>query len=82
MSSVDPPIQLPLTEEQQELIHHLTGEHPQVLELVPDPSDGNSGAGCGLSFNWRISIDSGIPRQQWILGRAAKPPAPDEGASS
>lgn len=82
MSSIEPPIQLPLTEEQQELIHRLTGEHAQVLELVPDPSDGSSGSGCGLRFSWRVSVDSGIPRQQWILGGAVRPPAPDEGASA
>jgi hypothetical protein len=82
MSSVEPPSQLPLTVEQQELIHRLTGEHAQVLELVPDPSDASSGAGRGLRFHWRVSIDTGIPRQQWILGGAVRPPAPDEGASA
>jgi hypothetical protein len=65
------PIQLPLTKEQQELIHRVTGEHVNILELAPDPSGAGSGTGRGLSFNWRISVDSGIPRQQWILG---KPP--------
>ena len=70
MSTDEQPIQLPLTEEQQELIHRLTGEHAFVLELVPD------GTGRGLKFNWRISVDSGIPRQQWI--QAVKPPAPRE----
>jgi hypothetical protein len=82
MSSAEPPIQMPLTEEQQEMIHRLTGEHAQVLELVPDPSDASSGAGRGLRFHWRASIDTGIPRQQWILGGGARPPAPDEGASA
>jgi hypothetical protein len=66
MSTDEEPIQLPLTEEQQELIHRLTGEHAFALELVPD------GTGRGLQFNWRISVDSGIPRQQWL--RAVKPP--------
>ena len=82
MSSADQPIQLPLTEEQQALIHKVTGEHANVLELIPDAGDGSSGTGCGLRFNWRISVDSGIPRQQWNLSRVAPPPARDEGASA
>jgi hypothetical protein len=81
MTSPEGPIQLPLTEEQQELIHRLTGEHANVLELAPDPGDGTAGTGRGLRFNWRISVDSGIPRQQWILG-ARRPPASNEGPSA
>jgi hypothetical protein len=80
MSDDDLPIQLPLTEEQQELIHRVTGEHAYVLEIIPDANDVRSGTGRGLRFNWRISVDSGIPRQQWILGGAARR-APDGGAS-
>jgi hypothetical protein len=75
MSSDEQPIQLPLTPEQQELIHRITGEHAYVLELVPDQGDGTSGTGRGLRFNWRISVDSGIPRQQWIRRVASPPPA-------
>lgn len=66
--SDEQPIQLPLTEEQQELIHRLTGEHANVLELALGQADGTSGTGRGISFNWRISVDSGIPRQQWTFG--------------
>jgi hypothetical protein len=75
MSSDEQPIQLPLTPEQQELIHRITGEHAYMLELVPDQGDGASGTGRGLRFNWRISVDSGIPRQQWIRRVAPPPPA-------
>jgi len=82
MTSPKPPFQLQLTEEQQALIHKVTGEHANVLELIPKPGDGNSGEGCGLQFGWRLSADSGIPRQQWVFGRGAPPPAPDEGASA
>jgi hypothetical protein len=82
MTSPQPPIQLQLTDEQQALIHRVTGEHAQVLELIPDPSSGSSGEGRGLNFGWRLSVDSGIPRQQWVLGSPAPPPAPDEGASA
>jgi hypothetical protein len=81
MSDADQPIQLPLTEEQQELIHRVTGEHAYILEIVPDTTDKRSGTGCGLRFNWRISVDSGIPRQQWILNSKPRR-APDEGASA
>jgi hypothetical protein len=71
------PIQLPLTKEQQEMIHKVTGEHVNILELAPDPGDSSSGTGRGLNFNWRISVDSGIPRQQWILGNVPRRPASD-----
>jgi hypothetical protein len=82
MTSPQPPIQLQLTEEQQAMIHKVTGEHAHVLELIPDPNNGSSGEGCGLHFSWRLSVDSGIPRQQWVFGRPAPPPAPDEGTSA
>jgi hypothetical protein len=80
MTNPQPPIQLRLTEEQQALIHKVTGEHAQVLELTPDPGDGSSGEGRGLHFGWRVSVDSGIPRQQWVVGHKAQPPAPGEGS--
>ena len=75
MADPKPPIQIHLTKEQQALIHSITGEHAQMLELTPDPGDGSSGEGRALNFGWRLSVDSGIPRQQWILGR--QPPPPD-----
>jgi hypothetical protein len=80
MTNPQPPIQLRLTEEQQALIHKVTGEHAQVLELTPDPGDGSSGEGRGLHFGWRVSVDSGIPRQQWVAGHKAPPPASGEGS--
>ena len=80
MSNDEPSIQLSLTEEQQELIHRVTGEHANVLQLALDPNKRSSGTGCGLSFNWRISVDTGIPRQQWILGGV--PRRPDSGPDS
>jgi hypothetical protein len=82
MTSPQPPFQLQLTEEQKEILHRATGEHVAAIVLTPDRSDGSSGKGHGLHFSWRISVDSGIPRQQWVLGGAAPPPAPDEGAST
>ena len=59
------PIQIPLTAEQQALIQRLSGQYAQVLELVPDATDKATGAGRGLQFRWRLSVASGIPRQQW-----------------
>ncbi|HET7240293.1 MAG TPA: hypothetical protein VFI77_03985 [Gemmatimonadales bacterium] len=79
--SADQPIQLHLTPEQQELIRRLTGEHANVLELALGQGDGSSGTGHGINFNWRISVDSGIPRQQWTFG-LPKRPAPDPGSST
>lgn len=80
MSNDELPIELSLTEEQQELIHRVTGEHASVLQLSVNPTDGTTGTGCGLSFNWRISVDSGIPRQQWL--KAVKPPRPDSNSGA
>jgi hypothetical protein len=75
MDSPVQPIQLELTEEQQELIRRLSGQFAQVLELVPDPANPTAGAGQGLQFRWRLSVASGIPRQQWdFRGKQAGPP--------
>lgn len=82
MEAPIPPIQLPLTEEQQALIKRLSGQHVQVLELVPDPADGATGAGHGLNFRWRLSVATGIPRQLWDFGGGPRPPAPDDSGSS
>ena len=82
MGAPIPPIQLPLTEEQQALIKRLSGQHVQVLELVPDPADGATGAGQGLNFRWRLSVATGIPRQRWDFGGGPRPPALDDSGSS
>jgi hypothetical protein len=72
-------IQIPLTEEQQQLIRRLSGQFAQVLELTPDAS-GSAGAGRGLQFRWRLSIATGIPRQQWGVGGDPAKPADDPSA--
>jgi hypothetical protein len=74
------PIQIPLTAEQQALIQRLSGQYAQVLELVPDATDKASGEGRGLQFRWRLSVASGIPRQQWGPGPSA-PPSGSEGVN-
>lgn len=63
------PIQIQLTEDQQQLIRRLSGQFAQVLELVPDATDTAAGAGRGLQFRWRLSVATGIPRQQWGPGQ-------------
>jgi hypothetical protein len=68
MTEAPRPIQVPLTPEQQALIRRLSGQHAEVLELTPEPQDPSSGAGEGLRFRWRLSVATGIPRQQWVAG--------------
>jgi len=63
MSNPNKPIQLPLTEEQKEIIHRMTGEHPATLELTPDANDPTQ-LRSGLKFNWRLPTDSETPKQQ------------------
>jgi hypothetical protein len=82
MGTPMPQIQLPLTDEQQALIRRLSGQHVQVLELVPDATDGATGAGQGLNFRWRLSVATGIPRQAWDFGDRSRPPASDSGSST
>jgi len=73
MSEGAEPIQIQLTEEQQQLIRRLSGQFAQFLELTPDAADPTAGQGRGLQFSWRLSVASGIPRQAWNPG--AKRPA-------
>ena len=75
MADSSQPIQIPLTSEQQALIQRLSGQYAQVLELVPDEADQASGAGRALQFRWRLSVTSGIPRQQWGPGAGSSPAA-------
>ena len=78
--SDEQPIQIPLTEEQQALIHRMTGEHANVLELLLGGGDGTAGTGRGINFNWRVSVDSGIPRQQWTFGLPERPTSDPDSA--
>jgi len=76
MSNPISPILLQLTEEQQAIVHRLSGQHLQVLELTPDADDATSGTGRAVQFRWRKSVASGIPRQKWET--VAGSPSPDE----
>jgi hypothetical protein len=75
MSHPIEPIQIPLTKEQQELIRQHSGQSAETLEVVPDPAD--SGPGRGLQFNWRLSVDTGIPGQQRRTDQAESGGSPD-----
>ena len=79
MSNPAVPILLQLTEEQQALIHRLSGQHAQMLELTPDGGDFASGSGRSVQFRWRKSVASGIPRQRW---EAAEPTIENSGDAS
>ena len=39
MNNPNPPILLQLTEEQQAIVHRLSGQHLQALELTPDATE-------------------------------------------
>jgi hypothetical protein len=80
MSQPTEPIQIQLTEEQQQLIRRLSGQFAQVLELTPDATDGTAGTGRGMPFRWRLSVATGIPRQQWGPGQPAPDPSADAGS--
>ncbi|HUS14150.1 MAG TPA: hypothetical protein VM536_03935 [Chloroflexia bacterium] len=77
-SSAPPTIEISLTEEQQALIHAMTGEHATVIELAPDPSEGTSGSGRALRFKWRLSTATGIPRLAWDTGHTVEIPVPNQ----
>jgi hypothetical protein len=72
MTDSQPPIVLQLTKEQQEIVHRMSGQHMQVLELTPDATDASSGSGRSMQFRWRQSIATGIPRQQWTASDEAR----------
>jgi len=75
-------ISISLTEEQQAMIHALTGEYATVLELAPDAGEGRSGSGRALRFKWRLSTTTGIPRLAWDTGHTAEIPVPEQRTSS
>jgi hypothetical protein len=62
-------IEIPLTPEQQALIHRLSGQHAEILELTPEPQDPATGVGQTLRFRWRLSDATGIPRLNWVRGK-------------
>jgi hypothetical protein len=57
-------IQIALTPEQREIIQRASGQQADMLELTPE--DDAAGKGRSLQFRWRLSIATGIPRQEWV----------------
>ena len=66
MSESSQPIQIPLTPEQRAMIHRLSGQHAEILEITPEANEPSKGSGQSLRFRWRLSTATGIPRQQWV----------------
>jgi hypothetical protein len=65
MNEVPQPIHVPLTPDQQALIKRLSGQHAEILELTPEAENPAGGTGQTLRFRWRLSLTTGIPRQEW-----------------
>jgi len=77
MTDSQQPIIIQLTQEQQAIVHRMSGQHMQTLELMPDTSDATSGSGRAVQFRWRQSLATGIPRQQWIATDEPRAAAPE-----
>ena len=80
MTSPEAPIFLQLTKEQQAIVHRMSGQHLQVLELTPNAGDASSGTGRGVQFRWRHSAATGIPRQNWEFRDDIRLASPEESA--
>lgn len=59
------PVRIVLTAEQRELVHRLSGQNIDAIEL--EPEDAKKGGGA-LRLLWRLSAATGIPRQGWFGG--------------
>jgi hypothetical protein len=66
-------VRIVLTPEQREIVHRLSGQHVDAIELE---SHGPEEATGQLRLRWRLSAASGIPRQAWMTDDAAPLPAP------
>jgi hypothetical protein len=56
------PVRIVLTAEQREMVHRLSGQHIEAIEL--EPEEAKQGGGV-LRLLWRLSAATGIPRQGW-----------------
>lgn len=77
--SGDKPVRIPLTPEQQEQLHRLSGQRIDAIEV--EPEDAKKGGGP-LRLLWRLSAATGIPRRAWMKDDQAPPPAPGGGSES
>ena len=60
--SEEQPVKLVLTPEQREMVRRMSGQNIDAIELGPE--DTKKGGGP-LKFLWRLSTNTGIPRQKW-----------------
>ena len=51
-----------LTPEQREMVHRVSGQHVEAIEVMSSEPH-HDGV---LRAHWRLSAASGIPRQQWL----------------
>ena len=63
------PVRIVLTEEQRQIVHRLSGQNLEAIELSPE--EVKQGGGL-LRIFWRLSAASGIPRQQWAQDEGTK----------
>jgi hypothetical protein len=56
------PVRIVLTPEQREIVHRLSGQTMEAIELTPE--EAKEGGGL-LRVFWRLSSASGIPRQKF-----------------
>jgi hypothetical protein len=59
----DEPVILVLTPEQRQIVHRVSGQHVEAIELMPNEPVHDNGT---LRAHWRLSAATGIPRQKWM----------------
>jgi hypothetical protein len=67
------PVRIVLTPEQRELVHRMSGQYIDAIDL--ESEDTRKGGGK-MRFVWRLSATSGIPRQKWVDDDEAPAPKP------
>jgi hypothetical protein len=74
-------VRIELTPEQREVIHRLSGQHIDAIELERAEL---SPLESPPQLRWRLSAASGIPRQAWtmIADELAPPPSPSDETKS
>jgi hypothetical protein len=68
MAESEEPVRIVLTADQRELIHRLSGQNIEAIELSEEEDTKGSGR---LRLLWRLSAATGIPRQGWFKGDVA-----------
>jgi hypothetical protein len=66
-------VRVELTPEQREVIHRLSGQHVEAIELEREE---HGTPESPPRLRWRLSAASGIPRQAWtMIAEELAPPA-------